>query len=123
GALTTLCNALFKPGDHMLLGDDVYGRTFRYTTKVLAKYGIELDFVDMTDPQNVEKAMKPNTRLIYMETPTNPLLKLVDIAAIVEIAKKRDVGTCLDNTFASPYLQNPIALGVDIILHRITKYI
>ncbi len=123
GALVTLCNALFKPGDHLLLSHDVYGGTFRYTTKVLSKYGIELDFVDMTNPQTVENAIKPNTKLIYMETPTNPLLKLVDIAAIVTIAKKRNIPTCVDNTFASPYLQNPIALGVDIILHSTTKYI
>lgn len=123
GALVTLCNALFKPGDHLLIGDDVYGGTFRYTTKVLAKYGVDIEFVDMTDPQNVEKAMKPNTRLVYMESPTNPLLRLVDIEAIAKIAKAHGVPSCVDNTFASPYLQKPLALGVDIILHSTTKYI
>lgn len=123
GALVTLCNALFKPGDHLLIGDDVYGGTFRYTTKVLAKYGVEIEFIDMTDPQNVEKSIKPNTRLVYMESPTNPLLKLVDIEAIAKIAQKHSIPSCVDNTFASPYLQRPIEYGVDFILHSTTKYI
>lgn len=123
GALVTLCNALFKPGDHMILTDDVYGGTFRYVTKVLAQYQVAVDFVDMSNPQNVENAIRPSTKLIYMETPTNPLLKLIDIAAIVDVARKRNIPTCVDNTFASPYLQNPIALGVDIVLHSTTKYI
>lgn len=123
GALVTMCNALFKPGDHLLIGDDVYGGTFRYTTKVLSKYGIEPEFIDMTDPQNVEKAIRPNTRMVYMESPTNPLLKLVDIAEITKIAQKHNIPTCVDNTFASPYLQKPIAMGVDIVLHSTTKYI
>lgn len=123
GALVTLCNALFVPGDHLLIGDDVYGGTFRYTTKVLAKYGVDIEFIDMTDPHNVEKAIKPNTKMVYMESPTNPLLKLVDIAAINRIAKKHNILTCVDNTFASPYLQRPIEMGVDIVLHSTTKYI
>jgi len=123
GALVTMCNALFKPGDHLLIGDDVYGGTFRYTTKVLSKYGVEPEFIDMTNPQNVEKAIRPNTRMVYMESPTNPLLKLVDIEAITKIAQKHGITTCVDNTFASPYLQNPIAMGVDIVLHSTTKYI
>lgn len=123
GALVTMCNALFKPGDHLLIGDDVYGGTFRYTTKVLSKYGVEPEFINMTDPQSVEKAIRPNTKMVYMESPTNPLLKLVDIEAIANIAKKHGITTCVDNTFASPYLQNPIAMGVDIVLHSTTKYI
>lgn len=123
GALVTLCNALFKSGDHLLIGDDVYGGTFRYTTKVLQRFGVELTHVDMTNPENVRAAIRPNTKLIYMETPTNPLLKLTDIAAVVAIAKEHDIPTCVDNTFASPYLQNPIALGADIVLHSMTKYI
>jgi cystathionine beta-lyase/cystathionine gamma-synthase len=123
GALVTLCNAMFKSGDHLLMGDDVYGGTFRYTTKVLQRFGVELTAVDMTDPENVRAAIRPNTRLIYMETPTNPLLKLTDIAAVVAIAKERNIPTCVDNTFASPYLQNPLALGADIVLHSTTKYI
>lgn len=123
GALVTMCNALFMPGDHLLIGDDVYGGTFRYTTKVLSKFGVESEFIDMTDPQNVARAIRPNTKMVYMETPTNPLLKLVDIEGIVKIAQAKGITTCVDNTFASPYLQNPIALGVDIVLHSTTKYI
>lgn len=123
GALVTLCNALFKPGDHLLIGDDVYGGTFRYTTKVLSRFGVEVEFMDMSDPAQVEARIKPNTRLIYMESPTNPLLRLVDIEAIAAVARKHNIPTCVDNTFASPYLQNPIALGVDIVLHSTTKYI
>ncbi len=123
GALVTMCNALFKPGDHLLIGDDVYGGTFRYTTKVLAKFGVDIEFIDMTDPANVKAAIRPTTRLIYMETPTNPLLRLIDIEAIVAIAREHNIPTCVDNTFASPYLQQPIAMGVDIVLHSTTKYI
>jgi cystathionine gamma-lyase len=123
GALVTMCNALFVPGDHLLIGDEVYGGTFRYTTKVLSKYGVESEFIDMSDPANVERAIRPNTKMIYMESPTNPLLKLVDIEAIANIAKKHNITTCVDNTFASPYLQKPIELGVDIVLHSTTKYI
>jgi len=123
GALVTMCNALFNPGDHLLIGDEVYGGTFRYTTKVLSRYGIEPEFIDMSNPDNVERAIRPNTKMIYMESPTNPLLKLVDIEAIAKIAKKHGIPTCVDNTFASPYLQKPIAMGVDIVLHSTTKYI
>ncbi len=123
GALVTLCNALFKPGDHLLIGDDVYGGTFRYITKVLTKYDVVVDFVDMTQLDNVKNGIKPNTRLIYMETPTNPLLKLMDIEGIVNIARQHNIPTCMDNTFASPYLQSPFEFGVDIILHSTTKYI
>lgn len=123
GALVTMCNALFKPGDHLLIGDDVYGGTFRYTTKVLSKYGVESEFIDMTDPQNVEKAIRPNTRMVYMESPTNPLLKLVDIETITQIARRHQIPTCVDNTFASPYLQKPFEMGVDFVLHSTTKYI
>ena len=123
GALVTLCNALFKPGDRLLMSDDIYGGTFRYTTRVLAKYGVEIAFADMTDPQHVESALTDNTRLIYMESPSNPLLKLVDLEAVVTIARKHNVLTCVDNTFATPYLQNPIRHGVDFVLHSTTKYI
>ena len=123
GALVTLCNAMFNPGDHLLIGDDVYGGTFRYTTKVLARYGVEIEFIDMTDPSKVDAHIRPNTKLVYLESPTNPLLRLVDIAAIAKMAKSKGVPTCVDNTFASPVLQRPIELGVDIVLHSTTKYI
>lgn len=123
GALTTLILALFNPGDHIIIGDDVYGGTYRFFTKVMAKFGLEAEFVDMTRLENVQKALRPTTKMIYMETPTNPLLKLVDIAGIVAVAKERGIPTCVDNTFATPYLQSPLELGVDIILHSTTKYI
>jgi len=123
GALVTLCNALLKPGDQLLINEDVYGGTFRYTTKVLARYGVDICFVDMTDPQNVEKGITAKTKLIYIESPTNPLLRLVDIKAITDIARKHKIPSCVDNTFASPYLQSPIVLGTDIVLHSTTKYI
>jgi cystathionine beta-lyase/cystathionine gamma-synthase len=123
GALITLCLGLFKPGDHLVVGDDVYGGTYRFLTKVYTKYGIEVDFIDMTDLASVKAAVKPHTKMIYMETPTNPLLKLVDIEGVVAIAKKHGIPTCVDNTFASPYLQQPFEFGVDIVLHSTTKYI
>jgi cystathionine beta-lyase/cystathionine gamma-synthase len=123
GALVTLCNALLKPGDQLLINEDVYGGTFRYTTKVLARYGVDICFVDMTNPANVEKGITDKTKLVYIESPTNPLLRLVDIKAITDIARKHKIPSCVDNTFASPYLQSPIALGTDIVLHSTTKYI
>lgn len=123
GALTTLSMALFRPGDHLVVGDDVYGGTYRFFTKVMEKFGVRISFVDMTRLENVESAVLPETKLIYMETPTNPLLKLVDMAGVMTIAKKHNIPTCVDNTFATPYLQQPLALGADIVLHSTTKYI
>ncbi len=123
GALVTLCFALFKPGDHLIVGDDVYGGTYRFLTKVFQHYGVEIDFVDMTSLDNVASAIKANTRMIYLETPTNPLLKLADIQGILELAKNKKLITCVDNTFATPYLQSPFDFGVDIVLHSTTKYI
>lgn len=123
GALITLCNAFFKPGDHLLCTEDVYGGTFRYLDKVLRSYGVETDFIDFTNPTIMKQHVKPNTKAIFIETPTNPTLKLVDIAALVAIAKEAGAMTVLDNTFASPYCQQGLALGVDIILHSTTKYI
>jgi len=123
GAISTLALAMFKPGDHILIGDDVYGGTYRFMTKVFQKYGVDIDFIDMTTVATIETHIRPTTKLIYLETPTNPLLKLVDIAGAVAIAKKHSIPTCIDNTFASPYLQNPFEFGVNIILHSTTKYI
>lgn len=123
GALTTLTLALFKPGDHLVVGDDVYGGTYRFFTKIMEKFGLEIDFVDMTDLANVRSAIRANTKMIYMESPTNPLLKLVDIAGVVAIAKEKGIPTCVDNTFATAYLQQPLVMGVDIVLHSTTKYI
>lgn len=123
GALTTVSMALFKPGDHILCGDDVYGGTYRFFDKIFRPLGIEVEFIDFTDPEQVRQRIQPRTRALYLETPTNPLLKLVDIREMVAIAKEKQIITILDNTFASPYFQKGIALGVDIVLQSTTKYI
>jgi cystathionine gamma-lyase / homocysteine desulfhydrase len=115
--------SLFKAGDHVLLTDDVYGGTYRIVTKVLNKIGIEATFVDTTDLAAVEQAIQPNTKAIYVETPTNPLLKVTDLTAVSQIAKSRDLLLVVDNTFSTPYWQTPITLGADIVLHSATKYI
>lgn len=123
GATTTLTMALLNPGDHVIMGDDVYGGTFRLFDKVLKRFGIQASFVDMTDIKNVEAAITPKTRMMFLETPTNPTLKLADLNALIAVAQKHKIITCVDNTFASPYLQNPIDFGADIVLHSTTKYI
>ena len=114
---------LLNAGDHVLSCDDVYGGTFRLFDKVFLKHGIQYNMVDMSDLGNIEKHIKPNTRLIWLETPTNPMLKIFDIAAIAKIAKAKNCLLAVDNTFATPYLQNPLALGADIVSHSSTKYI
>ena len=121
-AATTLLHSL-KPGDHVVSGDDVYGGTFRLFDKVMKPFGIEASFVDLTDLPKLEAALRPTTRFVWFETPTNPTLKLADIAAISKIAKARGVRVVVDNTFASPVLQQPLALGADVVLHSTTKYI
>ncbi len=123
GAMSTMALALFKPGDHIISGDDIYGGTFRFFTKIFAKYGVDIDFVDMANLSNIEDAIRPETKMIYLESPTNPLLKLVDLDAIIAMAQRKSILTCVDNTFASPYLQQPFDYGADIILHSTTKYI
>lgn len=115
--------SLLNHGDHVLLTDDVYGGTYRIVTKVLNRAGIESTFVDTTDLAAIEQAVKPNTKAIYVETPTNPLLKVTDLAAVSSIAKERGLLLIVDNTFSTPYWQTPIALGADITLHSATKYI
>jgi len=114
---------LIKPGEHVLSGNDVYGGTFRLFDKVLSAYGIEFTFTDTTDETAVSAAIQPNTKLIWLETPTNPMLRLTDIATIAKLAKKAGVWLGVDNTFASPALQNPLALGADFVVHSTTKYI
>jgi cystathionine gamma-lyase len=119
-------NALFDrlvPGDHVVAGDDLYGGTYRIARRVFERYGIEFDFIDTTDPANVEAALRDTTRYVLLETPSNPLLKVSDIPRVVELAKKRGALTVVDNTFATPYLQNPLDLGCDIVLHSLTKYL
>ena len=114
---------LIKPGEHVLSGNDVYGGTFRLFDKVLSGYGIEFTFADTTDETAVSNAMQPNTKLVWLETPTNPMLRLTDIAAMRKIAHAGGAWLGVDNTFASPALQQPLTLGADFVVHSTTKYI
>ncbi|MDT3763732.1 bifunctional cystathionine gamma-lyase/homocysteine desulfhydrase [Priestia filamentosa] len=114
---------LFQKGDHFLLSDDVYGGSFRVITKVLSRFGIEATFIDTSKVKNIEPAIKKNTKAIFIETPTNPLLKITNIKEAAAIAKRYNLLTIVDNTFSTPYWQNPIKLGADIVLHSATKYL
>ncbi|WP_142827070.1 bifunctional cystathionine gamma-lyase/homocysteine desulfhydrase [Planococcus soli] len=114
---------MFSAGDHVVLTDDVYGGTYRVINKVLNRFGLEFTFVDTGNLAEVEAAVKENTKAIFIETPTNPLLKVTDIEAVAAFAKSKGLLTIVDNTFMTPYLQNPIALGADIVVHSATKYI
>lgn len=115
--------SFFSAGDHLILTDDVYGGTFRVMTKVFNRFGIEVSFVDTTDLDKVERAILPNTKAIYIETPTNPLLKITDLQAVSTFVQDRDLLIIVDNTFSTPYWQTPISLGADIVLHSATKYL
>jgi cystathionine beta-lyase/cystathionine gamma-synthase len=121
-AAETTALLLLSAGDHVIGGDDAYGGTYRLFTKVFARHGINFDFVDTRDPEEVAEAIRPETKLVWLETPTNPLLKLADVAKIAELARPRGVLTLVDNTFASPYLQRPLEQGADIVLYSTTKY-
>ncbi|MEI5905751.1 bifunctional cystathionine gamma-lyase/homocysteine desulfhydrase [Bacillus spongiae] len=122
-AAITAVMMLFNSGDHIVFTDDVYGGTFRVVTKVLNRFGIEATFVDSSNLENVHNAIKDNTKAIYIETPTNPLLKITDIEAAANLAKEKGLLTIVDNTFSTPYWQQPIQHGADIVLHSATKYI
>jgi cystathionine gamma-synthase/cystathionine gamma-lyase len=122
-AASTAIFHLLRPGDHVLSGDDVYGGTFRLIDKVMVPMGIEASYVAMTDGAAVKAALRPNTRMIWMETPTNPLLKIFDIAAAAEIARERRIPLVVDNTFATPVLQRPLELGATVVVHSSTKYL
>jgi cystathionine gamma-lyase/homocysteine desulfhydrase len=122
-AAITAVMMMFDSGDHVILTDDVYGGTYRVMSKVLNRLGIESTFVDTTDVEKIEAALKPNTKALYVETPTNPLLKVTDIEAAAKWAKSKNLLFMVDNTFNTPYWQNPIELGADIVLHSATKYI
>ncbi len=122
GATTTLM-LMLKAGDHVIVGDDVYGGTYRLFQRVMTEFGLVFDFVDMANPDEVRAALRPETRMVWLETPTNPLVKLADIRAISALARQHGALTVVDNTFASPYGQQPLALGADIVLHSTTKYI
>jgi len=114
---------MFRPGDHIISTDDLYGGSYRLFTSVFEPYGIDFSFIDMTDIGNIEKEINSNTKMIWIETPTNPLLRVVDIKAITNLAKKHSILTIVDNTFASPYLQRPLEMGADAVLHSATKYL
>ncbi|WLR44020.1 bifunctional cystathionine gamma-lyase/homocysteine desulfhydrase [Bacillus carboniphilus] len=122
-AAITSIMMLFNSGDHVVLTDDVYGGTYRVMNKILNRLGIESTFVDTTNLDEVKKAVQTNTKAIYIETPTNPLLKVTDIKEISAYAKEQQLLTIVDNTFSTPYWQTPITLGADIVLHSATKYI
>ena len=114
---------LFRPGDHIVLSEAVYGGVYRLSTQLLVHFGLEFSFVDTSIPACVLTAMRPNTKLIYIETPTNPTMRVTDIAAIAKMATERNVTLAVDNTFLSPYLQRPIELGAHIVVHSMTKYL
>ena len=122
-AATTAVFSLLKTGDHIVAGDDLYGGTYRILEKVLKKWGLSTSYADVDDPGSFKKAVRKNTKLIWIETPTNPLLKIVDIKKVAEISRKRNIILAVDNTFASPYFQTPLLLGADIVVHSTTKYI
>ena len=122
-AATDAVIKLLSPGDEVIAPHDMYGGTYRLFTKVFAKFGVVFTYVDTASIANIEAAITPKTRLIWIETPTNPLMNITDIAATATIAKKAGALLCVDNTFASPYLQNPLTHGADIVMHSATKYL
>ncbi|HHW55923.1 MAG: methionine gamma-lyase [bacterium] len=122
-AISAVLFALTKQGDHIVACDTLYGCTHAFLSSILPRYGIETTFVDLSDPAKGAAALRPNTKVIYLETPANPTMKLVDIEAMVELARKVGARVVIDNTFATPYLQRPLELGVDVVVHSATKYI
>lgn len=114
---------LLSPGDEVISTNDLYGGTYRIFTKVFEKYGIKFHFIPMNDVRGIEKLINSKTKLIWVETPTNPMMNIIDIAAVSKISKSKNVMLCVDNTFASPYLQNPLDQGADLVLHSVTKYL
>jgi cystathionine beta-lyase/cystathionine gamma-synthase len=122
-AATDAVIKLLEPGDEVICANDMYGGTYRLFTKVFEKFGIKFIYVDTTNVSNILKATSSKTRLVWLETPTNPLMNITDISAVAAITKSKDILLAVDNTFASPYLQNPVDLGADIIMHSVTKYL
>jgi cystathionine gamma-synthase len=123
GATDTLLRVLLRPGDHLVIPHDAYGGTFRLVDKVLAPWGVEYTPVDLSDLDALRAAVRPTTRVVWCETPTNPLLGIADIAAVAGVTAEAGARLVVDNTFASPYLQQPLALGADVVLHSTTKYL
>ena len=122
-AATDAVIKLLQPGDEVIAGNDMYGGTYRLFTKVFEKFGIVFHYVNMQDANNILNYINNKTKLIWIETPTNPLMNITDIAAVAAIAKQHNILLCVDNTFATPYLQNPLDLGADIVMHSVTKYL
>ncbi|WP_309894685.1 cystathionine gamma-synthase [Archangium sp.] len=122
-AATDMLMHLLESGDHVVVSDDVYGGTFRIFDKVFKRHGLSFSFVDLSNPDNFEKAITPKTKMVWVESPTNPMLKLIDLPRIAETAKKRGILSVCDNTFMSPYFQRPLELGFDVVTHSTTKYI
>jgi cystathionine beta-lyase/cystathionine gamma-synthase len=122
-AATDAVIKLLQPGDEVITGNDLYGGTYRLFTKVFEKFGIKFHYINMHDAANIKKYINDKTKLIWIETPTNPLMNITDIGAVAAIAKEVKALLCVDNTFASPYLQNPLDLGADIVMHSATKYL
>lgn len=122
-AATTAIFSLLKKGDHIVAGDDMYGGTYRLLEKVFKKWGLSTSYADVDNPGSFEKEIRKNTKLIWIETPTNPLLKIIDIEKVSKIVRKKNILLAVDNTFASPYLQRPLSFGADIVVHSTTKYI
>lgn len=114
---------LLRPGDEVITGDDLYGGTYRIFTKVFMDFGIKFHFINLQDAQAIRKHINANTKMIWIETPTNPMMNIVDISGCSAIAKEKKLMLCVDNTFASPYLQNPIGMGADVVMHSVTKYL
>jgi cystathionine beta-lyase len=121
-AVSSVC-LLFSAGDHLIVAEDVYGGTFRFLTRVLSRLGIDVTFVDTTRPEQVKASIRPQTKAVYLETPSNPTLKVTDIAEICNIARDNGLLTIVDNTFLTPYYQRPLDLGADIVIHSATKFI
>lgn len=122
-AATTTIVQMLKAGDHLICSDDVYGGTFRLFDKILRHNGIEFSFVDLTSEDKLRKAIKSNTKMVWIETPTNPMLKLIDIELVSKISHEKNILVCVDNTFMSPYFQKPLLLGADLVCHSTTKFI
>lgn len=122
-AATDAVIKLLSPGDEVICGNDMYGGTYRLFTKVFEKFGIKFHYVNMHSADTIKEYINSNTKLIWLETPTNPLMNISDIAAVAALAKGKKILVCVDNTFASPYLQNPLDLGADIVMHSVTKYL
>lgn len=122
-AATDAVLKLLSAGDEVITGDDLYGGTYRLFTGIYERFGIKFHFIDLTNPKNIEKHINANTKLIWLETPTNPTMTIINIKACSDVAKKNNLIMVTDNTFASPYLQNPLDLGADIVMHSVTKYL